>query len=283
MAIDWNALSPEDILATAKQLEKDVATATSGIESLETKKTELLAERARQKRTMRALTERGLDTKSKDFDEKLAELLAEVDEYKEKGTAAPPTTPPADPAGDGIPGDLNPEVKAMLARMTSQINDLTSKNEQAALREETLQKEMEQSRLKSTVIEKLKDAGVARPEHLFSLTEQKYKLADDKKTVFGGDEYDPVPLGTIVENLKNSDEFGDYFKGSGNTGSGFQSASTSVTNPQFTRNPYVKGGNATEASALYNANPEKAKMLLIQAKQAGTIDPTMEKVFLQKG
>lgn len=284
MTIDWSTLTPEEVLATAKQLEKDAATAASGIEALETKRTELLQERAKQKRALRALTERGLDTKAKDFDEKLAELLAEVDDFKEKG-ATPPPTPPSDPAGsptDGIPGDLNPEIKAMLARMTSQITDLTNQNKEAQLREERLQKEMELSHLRSTVIEKLKDAGVPKPEHLYALTSEKYKLAEDKKTVFGGDDYDPVPLQTIVDNLKNSDEFGIYFKGSGNTGSGFQGANSGPASGSFGVNPFVKGANATEAAAFYQSNPERAKMLLIQAKNAGTIDPTMEKVFLGK-
>jgi hypothetical protein len=283
--INWDELSPEQILAKAKELEQESAGAASEIESLNAKRTELLQERARQKRVLRALTERGLDTKAKDFDEKLAELLVEVDEFKEKGQpteGTPPATPPT-PGQSGVPSDLNPEIKAMLERMTNQISSLTEQNEQAKKREEQLQKEMEFSNLKATVIEKLKNAGAEKPEHVFALTQDKYRLAEDKKTVLGGDEYDPVSVDTIVENLKNGDDFGFYFKGSGNTGSGFQGKSSSPANSPYGVNPFVKGGNSTEAAALYQSNPERAKMLLIQAKNAGTIDPTMDRAFLSKG
>jgi hypothetical protein len=296
VAINWDELTPEEILATAKQLEKTATEAEKGIEALTDKRDQLLVEVKKRKKAMRLLGERGIDPTKPDFDDKLAELLASVDDYAENGSASgggnnsgsgnPPAPGMGQPDTSNLPADMNPEIKQMLERMTSKITNLETTLGEERKKLEEKDKEADKSLLKNTVIDKLMELGMKkkRAEHLFKLTEEKYKLSDDgkgNKFVVGGDEYDPVSLDTVIGNLRDSDDYGDYFPGSGNSGSGLQASQGSRPAVSLTENPFVTG-NATEAARIMSDNPVKGKQMMNQARAAGKLDKVLGEVFGDK-
>jgi soluble cytochrome b562 len=287
MTINWDELSPEEVLTTAKNLERDAEKAAKGVEALEKKRDELIVETKRQKKAMRMLSERGLDPRAQDFEDKFSDFIAELDEFKDSkgGAGASGKSGEADSGAGGEAGGqgMNPEVKAMLERMNKQIESLTKQNEDALKEKESMKQEMQFNHLKNTVLDAYREAGVKgkKAEHLFLLTKDRYSIAEDGKTIYSGDEYEMVPLSAVVENLRGSDEYGDYFVGSGNTGSGFQGKSDQSA-PAGGANPFRKGGNATEAAVLFQENPQKARLLFNQAVASGTVDPVMRDVFQGK-
>lgn len=296
MTIKWDELSPEEILAKAKEIEQTAISAEKGVEALEAKRDELLVEVKKRKKAMRMLAERGIDPTKSDYEDKLSDLIASIDELGEKSGSNPPAPaggPAGNPPGMGqpdtnnLPSDMNPEIKKMLERMGSQITDLNTRLADKEKEIQEKEKESNRNLVKTTVIDKLVDLGIKkkRAEHLFRLTEDKYHLVDDGnggKTVNGGDEYDPVPLDTVIGNLRDSDDFGDYFPGSGNSGSGLQGSQGGKTNIPIAENPFAVGSaNGTEAAKIMTDNPTKGKQMMLQARAAGKLDPTMAKAFLK--
>jgi hypothetical protein len=291
MAINWDELSPEQILAKAKEVEEAATKAEKGIEALENKRDELLVEVKKRKKAMRMLAERGVDPLKPDYEDKLSDLMVSLDDFLEKkgqGSDDPGDSAKNPPASDAnsLPADMNPEMKKMLDRMTRQITDLNTKLVDTETKLQEKDAESKRSFVKNAVIDKLVDLGVKKKkaEHLYLLTQDKYNISDDgngEMSVYGGDEYDPVPLDTIIGNLRDSDDFGDYFPGSGNSGSGMHQNQGGSSTVPIADNPFANG-NATEAARILESNPAKGKMLLNQARAAGKLPPAMARAFANK-
>jgi flagellar biosynthesis GTPase FlhF len=192
---------------------------------------------------------------------------------------------------DGKEDDLEPEGKKPVSESKTEyekaINRLKAQLDtvQSQLATEKKEKEEEQRRnleriKKDKVIKGMIQNGVTEyPEHLYMLTKDKYRLegTGEDAEVVGGDEYEPVPLDTILGNLRDNKEYKRYFSGSGLTGSGM------TANEQKTaasKNPFrTDNFNQTECSVLLSTDKARAKRLIGEARAAGKLDTTMAKAI----
>lgn len=289
MAINWGELTPEEVLEKAQELEQQATKAENDVEVLSTKKTELLIEKKKLGKVATFLRTLGIDTRAKDFDEKVADLVVKLESFNEpiesdSGEPAQPSQANQQKNNQQPLTDLNPEIRQMFERMQKQVESLTTKLSKAEEEVRKKDETMKAAKVKNTVIEKLIGSGLSkkRAEHLFRLTQDKYRLTKDGNDVIGGDEYEPISLDVIVGNMRDSDEFGDYFPGSGNSGSGYHGSQNSAPPVSMASNPFAVGSvNATEAARLMQENPARGKQMLLQAQQAGKLDPVMKTAFLK--
>jgi hypothetical protein len=87
-------------------------------------------------------------------------------------------------------------------------------------------------------------------------------------------------LTAFIETLKEDDDWAIYFEGSGATGSGAGVRAGAQAGGVSSKNPFATGSaNATEASRLYQENPQRAKTLMAEAQAAGKLDPILGKAF----
>jgi len=259
---------------------KSLASARSELEEerkekgrLLAKRTELLKDISKLKSVNTAASELGIDLKEEGAEEKFIQLIkkAKQEEPDDKGDDM-------DFEGKKPVSESKTEYEKAINRLKAQLDTV-----QIQLATEKKEKEEEQRRnlermKKEKVLKAMMLAGVTKfPEHLYKLTEDKYRIegTGEDAEVVGGSEYEPVPLDTILGNLRDSEEYKSYFPGSGLTGSGM------TANEQKTaasRNPFrTDNFNQTECAVLLSTDKARAKRLIGEAKAAGKLDPTMAK------
>lgn len=274
--MDLDNLSPEEVLAIAKEKLAEAEKLSKENQALTKTKTDLLIETKRRKKAAQLVDALGFDIKEIDIEEKAAEILNALEPNKQTAGAASTGTPSGE--GEEI-AQVNPEIAAAMKRMEQQIDTLKNAYQEAEQAKTAAIQQAEQEKLERMVIDKLTSAKCLRPQHVFKLTKDKYRFSEDKTSVISGDEYDPVSLDMVVGNLRENDEFSIYFEGSGMTGSGLQTSSSGGM-PVTGDNPFhTSSKNATKAGALWNSNRERAKMLMAQARAAGKLVPEFASVF----
>lgn len=277
--LDFSSMTPEEIQAEFEKVQKEAEQANTSVTGLTKKRDELLIKNKRLKTVANLIKAAGLDPEDDDVDEKFAGLIAKakplVDDSGDDDDQTPDQKQKAAESFAGLPSDA---VAAILE--LKQTNKQIMRQLKRA--EEEKQKAIEkqrQDRLERTVIEEYSKLGVEKPHHLFKLTKDLYRLDENGENVLAGNEYDPVSVSEQAAKLKDDDEFGVYFRGSGMSGSGMTKES-SITSNIIAGNPFIAGSaNATQAALLMKENPQKGRQLMAQAAAAGKLDPMLKKVY----
>lgn len=278
MAIKWGELTPEEILEKAKELEGNALTLATELEAskedlrttkisnskLIKKRDELIIEAKKAKKAQSAIESLGVDLEDVDL-ENVEDTIIKTLQAKAN-----------------IKPNNNSELEVSLNRLKTEVSTLR----QEILDKDTeLEKEKEQRRedtKKTVVIDKLvTDYGLKknRAKHIYELTKSKYYIDPETSEVFGGSEDDPVSLGNVLDNLRDSDDYSDYFPGSNNSSSGFEGRGGSRAKHPG-KNPFAKSTlNSSEASKIYVENPALAKRLYAEAESAGEADPILGNMF----
>lgn len=270
-----SSLSPDELVTLAREKAEEAARLASEKEKLEKTKVDLIIETKRRKKAAQLIDALGIDLKEVDVTEKAAEILNALEKPSQQQSGLQPMNTNQD-AQEGQSGpqeaQLNPEIAAAMKRMEQQINSLKEQYQQAESEKQQAIQRAQQEKLERIVMDKLTSAGCLRPQHVFKLTQDKYRFSEDGQNVVSGDEYDPVSLEMVIGNLRENDEYSIYFQGSGMTGSGMQGGSGNA--PVTGDNPFhAASKNVTKASLLWQNNRERAKLLMSQARAAGKLAP----------
>jgi len=278
MPKDITGLTPEEITSYIEEIEAEKSEAATLAAELEKEKTRLIrskeqiiVENKRLKKVKDVLQKLEIDTKDEDFDSKV-ELLTLQDQQRE--TRVDSTTKREDKGSKEM---INPEISQQISRMQTQIENLNTALATAEKEKADKDKKYLETVKKNKALKLLSDMGCERPEHVFLLTQDKYELKGEE--LIGGDEYDPVPIDTVFGNLRSSEEFGIYFRGSGKSGTGLQP--NSQAGHASMNNPFrADNFNGTEVGRIIKENPQKAHRLLQEARAAGKLEPALEKLEL---
>ncbi len=289
----------DQALASLKEMEERLAKLESENSKLKATKQGLMSDLKKRKSVDSFLKVAGIELKADASEEDIAEQIAALraPAASEAGQAStdtsllsqqPSTTsqpPQEQPSVNQQPNSQPTPSDAMNAAVESRLASLQQQNEKLGqlLQQITKERDEERSqrreaRLEQKILDELAKAECRRPSHLFKLERENFDLLDDGDTVMYkvGDEL--LPLRDAVSRLKADDEYSVYFNGSGATGSGL--APSRSSSPVVTNNPFATGSvNATQAASLMTDKPEQARQLINQARAAGKLDPTMERVF----
>ena len=126
---------------------------------------------------------------------------------------------------------------------------------------ESVTRELQQDRLKSSSMTLLSQSNAVNPAQLYTLLQSQLRTDDDGNPVVLNSGVEQ-PLGDYLTNLKQAAEWQHHFGASSARGMGSTPAAASVA-PGMT-NPY-KTRNLTEAMKLEATNPELAKQLKAEA------------------
>ena len=187
--------------------------------------------------------------------------------------------PPQQQQGYQQPSDaMDAAIKAQIASLKRQ-NEEQKKMLQQITEERDKERERRRAaRLEQKVMDELSKVDCRRPNHLYKLERENFRLLDDEETVVYGSQDEPIALRDAISRLREDDEYSVYFNGSGATGSGLSPARTIAYTSS--NNPFAAGSaNATQAAELFNKNPDKARRLMNEARAAGKLDPVMGRAF----
>lgn len=261
-------VSKEELYEALKQATAENDKKDTSIKKLEAKRRELLADQRKRKNIANILEQVGLDVHSEDLEEKFTEIVESAKPAKPAELTSDSSPVKSESSVSGV----SDETAALLKRMESQIQSLKSDNEKKEQERLDAIEANRREHLERKVLEAMREAGAPKPEHLLKLTRERFRYSEDGARIVGGEEYDEVPLESVIGNLKDDDEFSDYFTGSGKRGSGFAGATPNLGGTSID-NPFRQGGNATTAAKLLQSDPTKARSLMNQAKAAGKLDP----------
>jgi hypothetical protein len=290
--------SLDQALASIKELEERLGKLESENSKLKATKQGLMSDLKKKKAVDSFLKVAGIDLKADSTEEDIAEQIASL-----RAPVAAPAGQSADDSTDSAeassssaqPSQEQPPVSqqqpqstpsdAMNAAVEAKLTSLQKQNEKLGQLLQQITKERDQeraqrreARLEQKILDELAKAECRRPRHLFKLERENFDLLDDEDTVMYkvGDEL--LPLRDAITKLKGDDEYSVYFNGSGATGSGLAPSRASA--PIAANNPFAAGSvNATQAAAMMAEKPEQARQLINQARAAGKLDPTMDRVF----
>jgi hypothetical protein len=264
----------EEALALLAEAQKKADTAESEVVKLKATKEGLLNDLKKKKQIDAFLKVAGIEL-SDDIDEDaIAQRIAGL------RTPAEPEEPAPSPVFQGqAPADaMNEAVKAQFASLRKELDDLRKAKEQVEEERNHERTKRRESKLEQLVTDELAKAECRRPQHLFKLMKENFRLLEDESTVVYGSEQDPVALRDAVVRLREDEEYSPYFMGSGATGSGM--TTTRSATPSYTNNPFATGSvNATKVAELMQKDPDKARRLMNEARLAGKLDSVMARAF----
>lgn len=173
---------------------------------------------------------------------------------------------------------MDTAIKAQIASLKRQ-NEEQKKLLQQITEERDKERERRRAaRLEQKVMDELSKVDCRRPNHLYKLERENFRLLDDEETVVYGSQDEPIALRDAISRLREDDEYSVYFNGSGATGSGLSPTRTIAYTSG--NNPFASGSaNATQAADLFNKNPDKARRLMNEARAAGKLDPVLGRAF----
>lgn len=173
---------------------------------------------------------------------------------------------------------MDTAIKAQIASLKRQ-NEEQKKLLQQITEERDKERERRRAaRLEQKVMDELSKVDCRRPNHLYKLERENFRLLDDEETVVYGTQDEPIALRDAISRLREDDEYSVYFNGSGATGSGLSPTRTIAYTSG--NNPFASGSaNATQAADLFNKNPDKARRLMNEARAAGKLDPVLGRAF----
>ena len=265
----------EEALALLAEVQKKADTAESEVVKLKATKEGLLGDLKKKKQIDAFLKVAGIDLTDDIDEDAIAQRIAGL------RTPAEPQDPPSSPQSPQgqTPADaMNEAVKAQFASLRKELDDLRKAKEQVEEERNHERTKRRESKLEQLVTDELAKAECRRPQHLFKLMKENFRLLEDESTVVYGSEQDPVALRDAVVRLREDEEYSPYFMGSGATGSGM-TTNRSAT-PSYTNNPFATGSvNATKVAELMEKDPDKARRLMNEARLAGKLDSVMARAF----
>lgn len=187
--------------------------------------------------------------------------------------------PPQQQQGYQQPSDaMDAAIKAQVASLKRQNEEQKKMLLQITEERDKERERRRAARLEQKVMDELSKVDCRRPNHLYKLERENFRLLDDEETVVYGSQDEPIALRDAISRLREDDEYSVYFSGSGATGSGMSPARTIAYTSS--NNPFASGSaNATQAADLFNKNPDKARRLMNEARAAGKLDPVMGRAF----
>lgn len=187
--------------------------------------------------------------------------------------------PPQQQQGYQQPSDaMDAAIKAQVASLKRQNEEQKKMLLQITEERDKERERRRAARLEQKVMDELSKVDCRRPNHLYKLERENFRLLDDEETVVYGSQDEPIALRDAISRLREDDEYSVYFNGSGATGSGMSPARTIAYTSS--NNPFASGSaNATQAADLFNKNPDKARRLMNEARAAGKLDPVMGRAF----
>jgi len=265
--------------AAAAQKQLDAEKTEKG--KLLSKKNELLAEVKKLKPVRAAAIELGIDLQEDGAEARLVDLIRNtkkpLEDLTDSDDDSDPDTASKKPAtGKGSKDEFDRALQRLQKQLESVNQQLDTERKE---KEEIKKRNLERMKMQK-VVSAMAAAGVEEfPEQLYELTKNKFRLESESEDaeVVGGDEYEPVPLDTLLGNLRDSKEYKRFFSGSGRTGSGML---PNETRTAASKNPFrTDHFNQTECTMILSTNKDKAKKLVAEARAAGKLDPTMAKVL----
>lgn len=288
----------DQALASIKELEERLGKLESENSKLKATKQGLMSDLRKKKAVDSFLKVAGIELTADTSEDEIAERIASLraaPATTDSATPEPGTTPQPDQSSQQPPSDQPPVSStpspqptpsdAMSAALEGKLASLEKQNKDLArlVQQITQERDEERARLRETtleqrIIDELTKADCRRPKHLFKLEKENFDLLDDQDTVMYKVGEELMPLRDAIAKLKEDDEYSMYFSGSGASGSGLPPSRSSA--PVASNNPFATGTvNATQAALMMTEKPEQARQLINQARAAGKLDPTMEKVF----
>lgn len=287
----------EQALAAMKDLESRMNSLESENAKLKATRQGLQADLKKKKAVDSFLKVAGIelsqDMTEEDIAEKIVSLRSAQSQGDDQGEQGDPLNPqfPSQQPPQGVqqvpqqqqgyqqPSDaVDAAIKAQIASLKRQ-NEEQKKMLQQITEERDKERERRRAaRLEQKVMDELSKVDCRRPNHLYKLERENFRLLDDEETVVYGSQDEPIALRDAISRLREDDEYSVYFNGSGATGSGLSPARTIAYTSS--NNPFAAGSaNATQAAELFNKNPDKARRLMNEARAAGKLDPVMGRAF----
>lgn len=287
----------EQALAAMKDLESRMNSLESENAKLKATRQGLQADLKKKKAVDSFLKVAGIelsqDMTEEDIAEKIVSLRSAQGQGDDQGEQGDPLNPqfPSQQPPQGVqqvpqqqqgyqqPSDaVDAAIKAQIASLKRQ-NEEQKKMLQQITEERDKERERRRAaRLEQKVMDELSKVDCRRPNHLYKLERENFRLLDDEETVVYGSQDEPIALRDAISRLREDDEYSVYFNGSGATGSGLSPARTIAYTSS--NNPFAAGSaNATQAAELFNKNPDKARRLMNEARAAGKLDPVMGRAF----
>jgi hypothetical protein len=273
----------ESLQAELAKIAKEKEELASSVLKLEAKRTEALTEAKKRKRVDQLLKTVGIDIEDEDAEDALVAKLSEsanaASQSKSDTSGEPAATgTPAAGVSSTNPQDL--ELKSQLKLLQKKLFAMEEKAKESERREQEAIEKRKRDLVELKVKEALQRSGCIQPSHFYKLQSGSFRLSDDGETVIGGPEHDPRSLEDAIESFKDDQEFAMYFRGSGASGSGMSGKAGGGFGGQSLKNPFrTDQKNITEASRIIQADPEKAKRLALEARNAGKLDPRLGKVL----
>ena len=180
----------EEALAQLSELRKKADTAESEVVKLKATKEGLLNDLKKKKQIDAFLKVAGIEL-SDDIDEDaIAQRIAGL-----RTPAEPEESTPSPIAQGQTPSDaMNEAVKAQFASLRKELDDLRKAKEQVEEERNHERTKRRESKLEQLVTDELAKAECRRPQHLFKLMKENFRLLEDESTVVYGSEQDPVAL-----------------------------------------------------------------------------------------
>lgn len=266
----------EDLRAKIEELSRKNQQLETSVAKLTDKNSELVGENRKATRISRLLQAIEISPDDENAEDLLVQKLSAAIESKAVAANEPKPGGNESQAVNFTPEAL--EMKSQLKQLQKKLADMEKKAKDAEEREQAAIEKRKRDFVQLKVREALDRAGCIQPTHLFKLVGDQFRLSDDGDTVIGGPEHDPRSLEDQIEGLKDDKEFSMYFRGSGITGSGLSKGQGGFGGHSL-KNPFRSDQiNVTEAAGIFQKDPEKAKRLILEARNAGKLDPKLARL-----
>jgi len=260
-----------DLEAVISKLKEENARLTSSVSKLEGKRNEALDETKRLKRIKKLISTIGIDAEDDEAESLLAEKLLVRPNPPADTTAQESASTPAE-----TPKGPDPLMDAELKRLRKQMEILEEKARQSEEEKKEAILRNRQDKIERIVVEALGKAGATNPSHAYKLMGLDTKYAvnlTEEGAVVGGPDYDPKPLSDVIAAVRDDENFSYMFAGSGMTGAGTGVRNNQAASAGSGANPFRTDQiNLTQAATMWQAQPDKARRLMGEARSAGKLD-----------
>jgi hypothetical protein len=257
-----------DLEGKLEELRKKNSQLSESVSKLQLHNDKVIGENRKATRIKKLLEAIDIDPDSENAEEVLLEKLSASIGDATQAVAAQASSTGA--AASVSPESL--EMKSQLKLLQKKLVDMETRTKEAEKREQAAIEKRKLDYVELRVKEALQKSGCIQPNHFYQLKSNAFRLSDDGETIIGGPEHDPRSLEDQIETFKDDQEFSMYFRGLGASGSGMSKGQNGFGG-QSLKNPFRSDQlNVTEASSIYNKDPERAKRLILEARSAGKLD-----------
>lgn len=274
--------TPTTSSPSAEELQAQIEELQRKNQALEATRSGLLEDLVKRKQVDNVLKSAGINIADPSFDPNaVAELITRAvatPQSQPQPTSQPQPMSQPSPAAGEAGGGLDDGIKAQLASFQNEINRLKEANESIQAEKERERKMRLEEYKRTQVMSAFTSENCQKPDHLFRLTGDDFRLLEDENTVVFGPGEEVIALRDAVQRLRDSEEFGMYFAQPAVSGSGLPP--TRMTLTSAANNPFkASTSNATEATRIAQKDPAQARRLINAARAAGDLDHRLEAAF----